>query len=47
MSISLSGICMPYFLKSREVEYFKIIQEIDANLLGCYVVSMEALIKGR
>ena len=45
MSISLVGICISYFLKSREVEYFKIIQETDANLLACYVVSMEALIK--
>ena len=45
MSISLIGICISYFLKSREVEYFKIIQETDANLLACYVVSMEALIK--
>ena len=45
MSISLAGICMSYFLKSHEVEYFKIIQETDANLLACYVVSMEALIK--
>ena len=45
MSISLIGICISYFLKSREVEYFKIIQEVDENLLACYVVSMEALIK--
>ena len=45
MSISLIGICISYFLKSREVEYFKIIQETDANLLACYVVSIEALIK--
>ena len=45
ISISLIGICISYFLKSREVEYFKIIQETDANLLACYVVSMEALIK--
>ena len=45
MSISLVGICISYFLKSREVEYFKIIQETDANLLAYYVVSMEALIK--
>ena len=45
MSISLVGICVSYFLKSREVEYFKIIQETDTNLLACYVVSMEALIK--
>ena len=45
ISISLIGICISYFLKSREVEYFKIIQETDANLLACYVVSIEALIK--
>ena len=45
ISISLIGICISYSLKSREVEYFKIIQETDANLLACYVVSMEALIK--
>lgn len=45
ISVSLFGICISYFLKSREVEYFKIIQETDANLLACYVVSMEALIK--
>ena len=45
MSISLVGICVSYFLKSREVEYFKIIQETDTNLLACYVVSMEALVK--
>ena len=45
MSISLFGICMTYFSKSREVEYLKVIQEVDENLLACYVVSMEALIK--
>ena len=31
--------------QSREVEYLKVIQEVDKNLLACYVVSMEALIK--
>ena len=45
ISISLFGICMTYFSKSREVEYLKVIQEVDENLLACYVVSMEALIK--
>ena len=45
MSISLIGICISYFLKSREVEDLKIIQETDSNLLACYVVSMEALVK--
>ena len=45
ISISLFGICMTYFLKSREVEYLKVIQEVDENLLACYVVSIEALIK--
>ena len=45
ISVSLFGICMTYFLKSREVEYLKVIQEVDENLLACYVVSMEALIK--
>ena len=45
MSISLVGICISYSLKSREVEYLKVIQEVDENLLACYVVSMEALIK--
>ena len=45
MSISLFGICMTYFLKSHEVEHLKVIQEVDENLLACYVVSMEALIK--
>lgn len=43
--ISLFGICMSYFFKSREVEYLKVIQEVDENLLACYVVSMEALVK--
>ena len=45
MSISLFGICMTYFLKSHEVKYLKVIQEVDENLLDCYVVSMEALVK--
>ncbi len=45
MSISLFGICMTYFLKSHEVKYLKVIQEVDENLLACYVVSMEALVK--
>lgn len=45
ISTSLFGICITYFLKSREVEYLKVIQEVDSNLLACYVVSMEALIK--
>ncbi len=45
ISISLFGICMTYFSKSREVEYLKVIQEVDENLLACYVVSMEALVK--
>ena len=45
MSISLFGICMTYFLKSHEVRYLKVIQEVDENLLACYVVSMEALVK--
>ena len=45
MSISLIGICMTYFLKSHEVKYLKVIQEVDENLLACYVVSMEALVK--
>ena len=45
ISISLVGICISCFLKSHEVEYLKIIQETDVNLLACYVVTMEALIK--
>ena len=45
ISISLFGICMTYFLKSHEVKYLKVIQEVDENLLACYVVSMEALVK--
>ena len=45
ISISLFGICIMHFLKSREVEHLKVIQEVDENLLACYVVSMEALIK--
>ena len=45
ISISLFEICMAYFSKSREVEYLKVIQEVDEYLLACYVVSMEALVK--